>query len=136
MPSELRFALMLAALATAAGAASVFGIYRQEAVETRTQAEAMTGGHVDAGKAAIARYNCGACHRIPGVAGAQGVTGPALNGIALRTQIAGVLVNNPPNLARWVRSPQHVLPGNGMPDHGITPREARDISAYLYTVRR
>jgi len=136
MPSELRFALMLAGLATAVGAASVFGIYRQEAVETRTQAEAMTGGHVDAGKSAIARYNCGACHSIPGIAGAEGVTGPALNGIALRAELAGVLVNNPQNLARWLRNPQQVLPGNGMPDQGITPQEARDISAYLYTVRR
>jgi cytochrome c2 len=136
MPSELRFVLILSALTAAAGAASVFGIYRLDAVQARTHAEAMTGGHVDAGKAAIGRYNCGACHRIPGIAGATGATGPALNGIAVRAQIAGVLVNNPDNLARWLRAPQQVLPGNGMPDQGIGEQEARDMAAYLYTVKQ
>lgn len=136
MPSELRFALGLFVLAALAGVASVFGIYRQDAAQARTQAEAMTGGDVDAGKAAIARYNCGACHRIPGIASATGEAGPALNGIALRVHLAGVLVNNPDNLARWLRNPQQVLPGNGMPDQGVPQREARDMTAYLYTVRR
>jgi cytochrome c len=136
MPSELRFVLTLAGLAAVAGAASVFGIYRQDAAQARTHAEAMTGGNVEAGKAAIGGYNCGACHRIPGIAGATGETGPALNGIAVRAQIAGILVNNPDNLARWLRHPQQVLPGNGMPDQGVTERDARDMAAYLYTVRR
>jgi len=135
MPSELRFVLILSALTAAAGVASVFGIYRLDAVQARTHAEAMTGGHVDAGKAAIGRYNCGACHRIPGIAGASGETGPALNGIAVRAQIAGVLVNNPDNLVQWLRDPQQILPGNGMPDQGMREEEARDISAYLYTLR-
>ncbi len=136
MPSELRFVLTLSALAVAAGAASVFGIYRQDAAQARTQAEAMTGGHVAAGRAAIGRYNCGACHRIPGIAGATGVTGPALNGIAVRAQIAGVLVNKPANLTYWLRYPQRVLPGNGMPNQGVSQGEARDMAAYLYTIRR
>lgn len=135
MSSELRFALILAGLAAIGGAASVFGIYRQDAAQARTHAEAMTGGHVDAGKKAIDSHECGACHRIPGIAGATGAVGPALNGIALRAQVAGVLVNNPDNLARWLRRPQQVIPGNGMPDQGVTEREARDISAYLYTIR-
>lgn len=135
MPSELRFALVLSSLAVVGGAASIFGIYHQDGAQTRTHAEAMTGGNADAGKAAIARYNCGACHRIPGVSGALGETGPALNGIAVRAQVAGVLVNNPANLARWLQHPQQVLPGNGMPDQGVTDRDARDIAAYLYTVK-
>jgi cytochrome c2 len=136
MPSELRFVLILTGIATLAGAASVFGIYRQDATQARTQAEAMTGGHVDAGKAAMARYNCGACHRIPGIAGAMGTTGPALNGIAVRAEIAGVLVNDPGNMVRWLRQPQQVVPGNGMPNQGVTEQEARDMAAYLYTVKK
>lgn len=136
MPSELRFVLILTGIATIAGAASVFGIYRQDRLQTRTQAEAMTGGDSTAGKAAIGRYHCGACHRIPGIAGATGITGPALNGIALRAEIAGVLVNDPKNLTRWLRQPQQVLPGNGMPDQGVTERDARDMAAYLYTLKR
>jgi cytochrome c1 len=136
MPPELRFVLILSALTAVAGAVSVFGIYRQDGTQTRLHAEAMTGGKVDAGKAAIARYNCGACHRIPGIDGATGAGGPALNGIAVRAQLAGVLANNPENLSHWLRHPQQVLPGNGMPDQGVSEREARDIAAYLYTVRR
>jgi cytochrome c2 len=136
MPSELRFVLILSALASVAAIASVFGIYRQDDAQARIQAEAMTGGNAEVGKAAIARYNCGACHRIPGISGAAGAAGPALNGIAVRAQIAGILVNNPDNLARWLEHPQQILPGNGMPDQGVTAREARDMAAYLYTVRR
>jgi cytochrome c len=136
MPSELRFVLILSGLATLAGAGSVFAIYRQDAAQTRTQAEAMTGGKVDAGVAAIGRYGCGACHRIPGIAGAVGETGPALNGIAVRAQIAGMLVNNPDNLTYWLRHPQRVMPGNGMPDQNVTETEARDIAAYLYTLKK
>lgn len=136
MPSELRFVLILSALAALAGAASVFGIYRQDAAQAHTHAEAMTGGSADAGRDVIARYNCGACHRVPGIAGATGQVGPALGGIALRAHIAGVLVNNPDNLARWLQHPQQVVPGNGMPEQGLTAREARDVAAYLYTLRK
>jgi cytochrome c len=136
MPSELRFVLILSALTAAAGAVSVFGIYREDGRETQIHAEVMTGGQVDAGKAVIARYNCSACHRIPGIAGAAGAAGPALNGIAVRADIAGMLANNPENLVRWLRHPERVLPGNGMPDQGVSEREARDIAAYLYTLRR
>ena len=133
MPSELRFVLFLVALTAAAGAASVFGIYRQDAAQKRTQAEAMTGGHVAAGKVAIGRYNCGACHSIPGVPGANGVTGPALDGMAVRAQIAGVMANRPDNLIYWLRYPQRVLPRNGMPDQGVSEKDARDMAAFLYT---
>jgi len=136
MPSELRFVLLLSGVAALAGVASVFGIYRQDAAQARTHAEAMTGGNVEAGSKAITRYNCGACHRIPGVAGATGTVGPGLNGIAVRAEIAGMLVNSPDNLTRWLQHPQQVLPSNGMPDQGLSDREARDVAAYLYTLRK
>lgn len=136
MPYELRFALILSGLTVTAGVASVFEIYRQDAARIRVHAEAMTGGTAKIGKAAISRYNCGACHRIPGVAGAVGETGPALNGIGVHAEIAGVLANDPANLMRWLRHPQQVLPGNGMPEQGVTEQDARDMAAYLYTVKR
>lgn len=136
MPSELRFVLALFVLAALAGVASVYGIYHQDAAQARVQAQAMTGGNVDAGKAAIARYNCGACHRIPGIPGATGASGPPLERIALRAQIAGTLTNDPDDLVRWLRHPQHVRPGSGMPEQGVKEREARDMAAYLYTLRQ
>ncbi len=136
MPFSLRFVLLLVALSIVAAIASGVIIYGQDAARTRTTAEQLTLGHVDAGKVAIGRYGCGACHNIPGIPGAVGEVGPSLAAIATRSEIAGVLVNDPQNLTRWLRHPQQVVPGNGMPDQGITDREARDIAAYLYTVRR
>ena len=45
---------------------------------------------------------------------------------------AGVLGNGPESMIRWLREPQAVLPGDGMPDQGIRAGEARDIAAFLY----
>lgn len=136
MPFELRFVYGMTVLAAIVGAASIAGIYYQDSAQARTHAEAMTGGSVRAGKAAIERYNCGACHRIPGIGAATGVAGPPLNGVGTRSFIAGMLPNDPANLERWIRHPQQVVPGNAMPEQGVQPQEARDIAAYLYTLRR
>jgi cytochrome c len=136
MPSSLKFVLILLGLATLSAPVSVYMIERQDIEQARTQAEALTGGHVDAGKGAMLRYNCGACHQIPGVSGAEGRVGPSLKSVAVRTEIAGRLANTPTNLTRWLREPQRVVPGNGMPDQGVTPADARDMAAYLYTLRR
>ncbi|MDB5688620.1 MAG: cytochrome c class [Sphingomonas bacterium] len=136
MPHSLRFVLLLTGLATLAGIASVAVLYGQDAAQARTTAEQITGGHADAGKAAMLRYGCGACHQIPGISGAQGQVGPSLRAIGTRSEIAGVLANDPQNLIRWIRDPQEVVPGNGMPDQGISEGDARDIAAYLYTIRR
>jgi cytochrome c1 len=135
MSHSLRFVLLLLGLSTIAGVASVIVLYGQDAAQARTTAEQITGGHVDAGETAISRYGCGACHQIPGIPAADGHVGPSLAAIGERAEIAGVLANNPQNLVRWLRHPQQVVPGNGMPDQGVTEREARDIAAYLYTIR-
>jgi len=55
--------------------------------------------------------------------------------MARRIYIAGLLRNTPDNMIEWLRSPQSVLPGNAMPDMGLSTAQARDITAYLYTLR-
>jgi cytochrome c1 len=50
------------------------------------------------------------------------------------TFVAGLLRNEPDNLLRWLRQPQSLIPGNAMPDTGLTDQQARDIAAYLYTL--
>lgn len=92
-------------------------------------------GNAQNGVLEIQAYGCGACHTIPGVAGADGVVGPPMNAIARRSFIAGKLRNTPDNLVRWIQHPQAINPGNGMPDMGVTESAARDIAAYLYTLR-
>lgn len=95
----------------------------------------VAGGDARRGAELISRFGCAACHAVPGVRAARGAVGPPLDRFAARIYIAGVLPNTPPNLVRWIRDPQGVVPGNAMPNMGVTEAEARDIAAYLYTLR-
>ena len=93
------------------------------------------GGNPGQGAILFGRFSCGACHEVAGVVGANGKVGPPLSTFADRTMIAGVLPNTPENLVRWLRHPQAVVPGNAMPDVGLSDAQARDIAAYLYRGR-
>jgi cytochrome c2 len=89
----------------------------------------------DKGAQLIGTKGCGLCHSIPGIASADGNVGPPLDHIASRVYIAGMLRNSPDNLARWIRTPQEVVPGNAMPDMDLSKSEARAIAAYLDTLK-
>jgi putative membrane protein len=99
------------------------------------QALAITGGDSHRGQTAIERYGCGTCHTIPGIRGANGLVGPPLTKMALRTYIAGVLTNTPANMERWIKDPPAVDRLTAMPKLGVADRDARDIVGYLYTLR-
>lgn len=99
------------------------------------EAAAMTGGDIRRGVTAIGKYGCPSCHTIPGIENAHATVGPPLTQIARRQYLGGHLVNTPDNMLRWLQHPQQVDPRNAMPEMGITERDARDISAYLYTLR-
>lgn len=101
----------------------------------RNTARQITGGEPSRGTKAITLYGCGGCHEIPGVNGATGQVGPPLTGIANRTYLAGQLQNTPENMIRWILEPQEVEKGTAMPDLHVSERDARDIAAYLYTLR-
>ncbi|WP_439364428.1 c-type cytochrome [Bradyrhizobium sp. DASA03005] len=83
----------------------------------------------------VKNYRCGTCHDIPGVAGANGNVGPPLHRIGTRTYIAGYIQNSPDNMAAWIEDPQKALPGNAMPRMGIPQKDARDIAAFLFTLK-
>jgi cytochrome c len=83
----------------------------------------------------VKQYQCGGCHDIPGIAGAEGNVGPPLHRIGTRTYIAGYIQNSPDNMANWIEDPQRALPGNAMPRMGIPQKDARDIAAFLYTLK-
>jgi cytochrome c len=95
----------------------------------------VVGGDPEHGQGAIKKYGCNACHVIPGIPGANGQVGPSLEGIGGRVYLAGQLPNTPENLMKWVEDPQGIRPGTAMPDMGVTEEDARDITAYLYTLR-
>jgi cytochrome c1 len=94
-----------------------------------------TGGNAERGSKIIDKYRCGACHTIPGIPGGNGLVGPPLFFFGRRTMIAGELPNNPDNLVLWIRSPKSVEPKTAMPELGLSEQEARDVAAYLYTLR-
>lgn len=93
------------------------------------------GGEPHLGASLIQDYGCGTCHTIPGVRGADGKVGPPLTDFAHRSYIAGNLANEPQNLIAWIMNPQAIEPGTAMPYLGVTAAEARNIAAYLYTLR-
>ena len=68
------------------------------------------GGDARRGADLIGKYGCGNRHDIPKIANADG-------------KVAGFVRNSPDNMALWIRSPQRVLPGNVMPDMGVSEKE-------------
>jgi cytochrome c len=92
-------------------------------------------GDPQRGAELVNSYGCGGCHDIPGIANADGNVGPPLQRIGTRTYIAGFLQNSPDNMAFWIQEPQRVLPGNAMPRMNIPQKDARDIAAFMYTLK-
>ena len=99
------------------------------------QPSSIPGGDPRRGKATIDAMGCGACHVIGGVALAHGEVGPPLDGVARRVIVGGVLPNTPENMMRWIEDPPAFAPNTAMPNLGVTPQSARDIVAYLYTLK-
>lgn len=135
VPARRAVAVLVSALALL-----VVGALALEAYDAETRlwshAEATTGGDPHRGETMFIQYGCGSCHHIAYVRNATGLVGPPLDNMALRAVIAGKLGNNPENLKRWIRDPQSITPGTGMPNLGVSDRDARDIAAFLYTRTR
>jgi cytochrome c2 len=98
-------------------------------------AHRLTGGSAERGRRAVLHYGCHACHEIPGVPGARATIGPSLKGIASRSTLAGHYATSTSAMLTWIQHPQEMLPGNVMPDMGVSEADARDLTAYLFTLR-
>ena len=81
------------------------------------------------------QYACATCHVIPGITGATRQVGPPLKGMATRSYIAGVLENTGDNMVRWLMFPTRISPPTAMPDLGVTEQDARDMAAYIATLK-
>jgi cytochrome c oxidase subunit 2 len=87
------------------------------------------------GRQLFSSKGCAGCHAIRGISDTR--IGPDLTNFGLRTTIAaGVLTNTPENLARWIRDPHEVKPGNYMPDLGLAEEEIAALVAYLESLGR
>lgn len=96
---------------------------------------AQVGGDAVRGATIIASEGCGGCHIVPGIRGAHGLVGPPLTSFGRRAYIAGRVANSPANLVRWIYDPHLIDPETVMPRLGLTEQQARDVAAYLYTLR-
>lgn len=86
------------------------------------------------GRAIYVTRNCGSCHTIAGVS--TGKAGPDLTHFGDRPTIsAGVLVNTPEHLARYLENPQAIKPGIYMPNFRLTTEEIAALVAYLEGLR-
>jgi cytochrome c2 len=130
LPARIAIA---AAAAIALVGAAILADAIDERGDLRERAAAITGGDPARGEAMFIQYGCGSCHGLKHVRKASGAVGPPLDGIAVRAMLAGRLDNSPANLETWIRDPQKVSPGTAMPDLNVGQRDARDISAFLYT---
>jgi cytochrome c oxidase subunit 2 len=84
---------------------------------------------------AFAKGSCADCHTIRGTS-ADGDVGPDLTHVASRRTLAALTIpNTPANLARWIREPQHVKPGNVMPDLHLSDADWRALTTYLRSLR-
>lgn len=98
--------------------------------------QAPTSDAATKGLALFQTSTCINCHAIRGVTGADAHVAPDLTHVASRTQLAaGILENNPANMRRWLKNPQHIKPGVLMPDFNFTDQQLDQLGAYLETLR-
>jgi cytochrome c1 len=101
---------------------------------------------VQQGAMVIQQYNCGQCHTVPGIPGANGQLAPNLGPhddvppIASRSPIAtyprGTVPNNSQDdLVAWILDPASLKPGTAQPDRGLSQDEAAAAAAYLYAIQ-
>jgi mono/diheme cytochrome c family protein len=98
-------------------------------------ASAASGADAQRGREALEQYACASCHVIPGVAAPPGHVGPTLAGVNERSILAGLSANTPDGMIAWIRHPQQIKPSTAMPDMGVTMDDARNMVAYLATLR-
>ena len=92
-------------------------------------------GNARRGLEVLRQYECNVCHAIPGVRGVQGQVGPSLAQYRRNVYIAGKYPNTPEYLIPWLMDTPALAPRTAMPSLGLGPDEARDVAAYLYSLR-
>jgi len=85
--------------------------------------------------AQVFQRECASCHQIRGTA-AQGQVGPDLTHVASRQTLAsGTIPNDRAHLREWLRDPQHVKPGNKMPQLPLSRADLDSLVSYLESLR-
>ena len=131
----MRTIILVVALAACVGGFGVAALRSTRRAEAAARASVLTGGDPERGKLQARALGCVACHVIPGVRGPQSNVGPSLADFATRNFLAGATENTPDQVRQFLRDPRSVAPKSAMPKIPMTDSDARDLSAYLYTLR-
>ena len=100
--------------------------------EARPESTAASAG---TGRQLFSREACADCHQIRGT-DAHGVVGPDLTHFASRLTLgAGRAPNTAPNLREWLRDPQHMKPGNKMPNLQLSDTDWNALQRYVESLR-
>ncbi|MGN6184446.1 MAG: c-type cytochrome [Thermoanaerobaculia bacterium] len=108
-----------------------------QSVQKAAPAATENAGNTARGRELVSQYGCNVCHAIPGIEGPAGILGPALSGLMSRPAITQAQVpNTPQNLLQFIQNPQSLNPQSSMPPpQGMTPDDAKDIVAFLQTLK-
>ncbi len=98
-------------------------------------ATAGSAGDAARGRELMTSYGCIGCHMVPGIDGPRASLGPALDNSATKTAILGKFPNTPENMIRWLVNPPAMDPNTTMPNVGVSEQDARDMTAFLFTLR-
>jgi cytochrome c oxidase subunit 2 len=101
-------------------------------------ASAETAALVAAGAEQFQLNGCVACHSLQGAASEEErkKIGPNLAHFGSRTTLAaGIRTNTADHLKEWLEDPQHVKPGNSMPNLLLRPQDREALVAYLHSLK-
>jgi cytochrome c oxidase subunit 2 len=99
------------------------------------------------GAALLGSMSCVGCHRVGGASSNEAVANavadskgarfaPDLTHLAERATLgAGVLANNPTNLALWLKDPQAIKTGCHMPNAQLSEAQTAELVAYFETLK-
>ncbi|MBI3979959.1 MAG: cytochrome c oxidase subunit II [Chloroflexi bacterium] len=93
-----------------------------------------TGTPEALGQQVFLRSACVGCHTVAGTT-AQGKVGPDLTHFGNRRILGAMVDNTPENLARWLKDPPGVKPGNKMPNLNLSDADVKALVAYLLSLK-
>lgn len=126
--------LLVIFLLLAAGVSGAL-VRRSYVRETEARARDLTGGNPARGRHLASGLGCVACHTVPKAVGPRATVAPSLAGFAGRRYIAGTAENTAANLILFLRDPRAIAPKTAMPHLRLSEADARDLAAFLYTLR-
>jgi len=98
-----------------------------------TQSGAYLGGNSEHGKLVVDAVGCKACHVVENDERVRQLRGTSYDIAPELTRVGSKV--NPDWLFDWVRNPKHFSPDTRMPNLRLTDGEAKDIVAYLMTLK-